>query len=446
MIYRFGLLSKNNQFTISNDPDGFSHQHDVRVLENGNITIYDNGNLHPTQFSQAVEYSIDENTMTANREWFYKDNPTVFGPATGSYRRYDNDFNLIGWGSTVPLAATAIKTDQSKVLEIYLDGTSSYRVLKYPWETSLFKAPPVEDMGNFYGHSQPKQILLPIWNTADHPISVTSAYNHSQEFGVLDNLPKLIPAGDTITLSLYFDPSGYGEFSDILTLNYDRYTLSEAERIARQITLLGTTDSTSPRAQFNPAYGTQDVDPDEAIQILFSEPVRKIGGSDIHNEDIPLLFEFKTDHEWGQDVAFDGLISADSKEILLKPAEILDEEQQYFVRLKPMVLEGMQANAISHTKTCIFTTGLITRYAEDTAPEGIKVYPNPFTDQILLDSGKEFIQKATVYHSTGKMIAEINIGTQTGVIPTVNYPSGTYFIAVRLASGLVESFKVVKIE
>lgn len=39
-----GLESRNNQFTFINDGKTFSHQHHIRRLPNGNVTIFDNGN------------------------------------------------------------------------------------------------------------------------------------------------------------------------------------------------------------------------------------------------------------------------------------------------------------------------------------------------------------------------------------------------------------------
>src|SRR5262245_47329771 len=57
IIWRLG--GRNNQFAID-DPIRFSHQHDVRRLPNGNLTLFDNGNFRLPLFSRAVEYAIDE--------------------------------------------------------------------------------------------------------------------------------------------------------------------------------------------------------------------------------------------------------------------------------------------------------------------------------------------------------------------------------------------------
>ncbi len=57
VIWRLG--GKSNDFTFTNDL-GFSGQHDIRVLPNGNYTLYDNGNMSgPPRKSRAVEYQLD---------------------------------------------------------------------------------------------------------------------------------------------------------------------------------------------------------------------------------------------------------------------------------------------------------------------------------------------------------------------------------------------------
>ncbi len=444
IMYRFGLLARNNQFAISNDPFGFSHQHDVRVLANGNITIFDNGNLHPAPFSQALEYSIDENNMTANRVWYYQEDPNVYGAATGSFRREENGFNLIGWGATWPLAASEVKTDHSKVLEVYLDGSLSYRVLKYPWETNLFTAPDIEDFGNFFGQSEAKTLILPIWNSSDHLIAITSAFNHSDEFMVAEDLPKYIDAGDTVTLTLAFSPEEYGEQSDVLTLNYDRYTLSDAERIARQIQLIGITDSTLPLVAFNPAYGSQNVDPESGVHISFSEPIQRIDGADITNEQIPALFTFKQNHEWGTDVAFYGSISEDKQEIVLHIPGGMEEQQQYFVKLLPDILKGLQDNVISHAEITVFRTGIITQQQESEMATEVLVTPNPFSDRLWFSSIGETISRIKITHISGVQASEEYTDQHTVEIQTRDFSNGLYVIQLTLSNGETKVYKAVK--
>ncbi|MCL5030447.1 MAG: aryl-sulfate sulfotransferase [Bacteroidetes bacterium] len=67
IIWRLG--GKNNQFDFLNDNEGFSHQHAVRRIANGDITLFEDGNFHNPPYSRAVEYKLDEKNMTATLVW-----------------------------------------------------------------------------------------------------------------------------------------------------------------------------------------------------------------------------------------------------------------------------------------------------------------------------------------------------------------------------------------
>lgn len=101
-IWRFGgQKSKKNQFSILNDEidgfKGFSHQHTASLLSNGNVLLFDNGNLKPKQYSRAVEYSLNYQNMTATKVWEYRNNPDIYIFAMGSTYRLENGNTLVGW-------------------------------------------------------------------------------------------------------------------------------------------------------------------------------------------------------------------------------------------------------------------------------------------------------------------------------------------------------------
>jgi len=92
------LGGKDSDFIFYNDPLlGFNHQHSVTQLPNGNILLYDNGNLHNPPQTRVVEYKLDEKTMTATLVWSYGI-PGRFTYAAGSVQRLPNGHTLIGWG------------------------------------------------------------------------------------------------------------------------------------------------------------------------------------------------------------------------------------------------------------------------------------------------------------------------------------------------------------
>ncbi len=99
IIWRLG--GKKNQFTFINDPlQSFSHQHGVRRLPNGNLILFDNGNLHSPPESRAVEYRLDEQRKIAELVWEYRHQPPLYGFALGFSQRLANGNTLISFGTT----------------------------------------------------------------------------------------------------------------------------------------------------------------------------------------------------------------------------------------------------------------------------------------------------------------------------------------------------------
>ncbi len=132
IMWRMG--GKNNQFTFINDPIRFSHQHAIRRLPNGNITLFDNGNFHSPSFSRAVEYQLDEQNKTVTLVWQFRNSPDNYGFATGYVQRLDNGNTLIGWGLSNP-TLTEVRPDGSKAFELDLPaGNYSYRAFRFPWK------------------------------------------------------------------------------------------------------------------------------------------------------------------------------------------------------------------------------------------------------------------------------------------------------------------------
>jgi hypothetical protein len=98
IIWRFG--GRNNQFTIRNDPlKGFSAQHSVRVLPNGNLLVYDNGSRHTPPETRAVEYRLDPTAKIADMVWEYRHTPPFWVPYTGSVQRLANGNTVIGYSN-----------------------------------------------------------------------------------------------------------------------------------------------------------------------------------------------------------------------------------------------------------------------------------------------------------------------------------------------------------
>lgn len=137
IIWRMGE-GVDNDFTLTNDARWFSYQHTARRLDNGNLLLFDNGNLGVPQYSRAVEYNVDEANFLITKTWEYSAGGAIFNRATGSAQRLANGNTLIGWGraglpASVP-NAQEVTPAGDVVAEWYLpDFNRSYRAFKGRW-------------------------------------------------------------------------------------------------------------------------------------------------------------------------------------------------------------------------------------------------------------------------------------------------------------------------
>ncbi len=137
IIWRLG--GKKNQFTFINDTRGFSRQHCLRQLSNGNLIMFDNGHYLLPEYSSVVEYEIDEINFTATLVRRYTRNESVFSRVLGSVQELPNQNILIGWGGSLDPAVTEINEQDSIEFEMkYINEGHKYRVYRFKWETNLF--------------------------------------------------------------------------------------------------------------------------------------------------------------------------------------------------------------------------------------------------------------------------------------------------------------------
>ena len=131
------LGGPNNEFSIINDPyNGFSRQHDVRRIENGNILVFDNGNDHEPPISRALEYQLNEGEKTAELVWDFSHPNGYVGLSMGSIQRLPNNNTLINWGRLAEEGGvfTEVDYDKNIVLDIqYPESVHCYRVTKSNW-------------------------------------------------------------------------------------------------------------------------------------------------------------------------------------------------------------------------------------------------------------------------------------------------------------------------
>ena len=96
-----------SDFTFPNPSDQFYHQHYARMLPNGDILLFDNGNLRPAdqggQYSRALELKLNFNTKQATKVWEYRNTPDLLSTAVGSVVRLNNGNTVVDFGvDTLP--------------------------------------------------------------------------------------------------------------------------------------------------------------------------------------------------------------------------------------------------------------------------------------------------------------------------------------------------------
>lgn len=97
IIWKLGGV--DGDFAFEADPlGGFSFQHAIRELPNGNLLLFDNGNGHHPPQSRAVEYQLDLDRRVATLVWQFNPQPHLFGAAMGFTQRLSNGNTLITYG------------------------------------------------------------------------------------------------------------------------------------------------------------------------------------------------------------------------------------------------------------------------------------------------------------------------------------------------------------
>ncbi len=114
-----------SEWSFANDPlNGFKNQHDVRVLANGHILLFDNGDGSNGRPSRAVEYAIDEKRKVATLIWEYRSpEKESFREFMGSVQRLSNGNTLIGWGT--PRKENVIMKNQPLLIFSEIDPTGN---------------------------------------------------------------------------------------------------------------------------------------------------------------------------------------------------------------------------------------------------------------------------------------------------------------------------------
>jgi arylsulfotransferase ASST len=152
-IGRFG-----SDFAFTNPSDRFYHEHFVRMLDNGNLLMLDNGNGRPAaeggNYTRALELALDWDSMKATKVWEYRHNlggsrdPTYkYADKVGTAQRLENGNTIVLFGADIDPATLAAKNPQTFTL-VEADsnpqaGTVAVLDFQMPGANPVYRALPV---------------------------------------------------------------------------------------------------------------------------------------------------------------------------------------------------------------------------------------------------------------------------------------------------------------
>jgi hypothetical protein len=443
IIWRLG--GKKNQFTFINDTIGFSQQHSITKLDNGNILLFDNGNYHTPRFSSAVEYTIDEDLMTATLVKRYRPYFDIYASFGCNAQKLQGGNILLGLGETKP-SLIELRPDNSIALVMdFSDYASSLLITKNPWKTNLFSTntdtiifPKYEYTTYYY--------QLRINNNSDKSIDITGYSTHTSSFYIDNDFPFTIPAKSDTIISVAFKPVNEGYVTDILTINSDIVNETLIQRVARQVYLEGTSDDfNAPVVNISPS-DEAGIPVDTKIYIEFNEPVRFADDSEIDYTNIKSLLTFKKTNAQGQDIEYIVSVSTDKKLITLIPLTVLEEEQVYYVSVANG-LEDYSGNQADELSTSFVTGELQPPRIQFDPEDGSTGVPTlmqaivSFSEPVRLLDNREIDNTnadslITFKESSGKMNhvsfdASINAGkTEITVIPESELQPYTGYVII----------------
>jgi hypothetical protein len=255
------MAGKNNEFTRSGDPKGFTGQHAVARLANGNLLMFDNSidlatdpwlnNPGESGFSETtadqelnsrgLEYRLDEKARTIKFYREFRHDPEYQSQNMGYIQRIPNGHTLITWGSADTKAGMEITEYDSAgqvCFEAGIEGETAnyYKVYKDVFISDYFQvSADTLDFGETYSGSS-KSLDLVIKNDGEEEIRITSILRDDPQFSLKATLPILLTPGGNTLLEAVFQPMGSGYREELITLCSD----AENSRTSRQVLLRGS--------------------------------------------------------------------------------------------------------------------------------------------------------------------------------------------------------------
>ena len=189
IIWNLGREMPSGDVTLGNDI-GFSFQHSLQKLDNGNLITFDNGNLAPEfrgtehPISRAIEIEI--NNEQASIIWSHELAPELFGFASGNAQKLDNGNVLLttvgGGGRSLEVSADG-NTIWEGLYNLSLPDGAVYRANRIPGIFPCAYSIMIEGYKEYDGDvgvylpSGSSNISYNIVNVGQYPISLTLNIN-----------------------------------------------------------------------------------------------------------------------------------------------------------------------------------------------------------------------------------------------------------------------------
>lgn len=129
------LNGKQSDFTME-DGTPFSYQHDARLHDKGELTLFDNAATNPdeddTTDSRGLVLALDEETMTATLVQEYIHPNGILSTSQGNTQVLPNGNVFIGWGSA-PVFSEFDSDGEIVFNGRFPDSATSYRAYRMPW-------------------------------------------------------------------------------------------------------------------------------------------------------------------------------------------------------------------------------------------------------------------------------------------------------------------------
>lgn len=442
LIWRLG--GKNNEFTFKND-DGFSFQHSVRRLPNGNITLFDNGNLKDEKISRGVEYEIDEKNKTVKLVKEFKSDSSVFSIWMGNMQNLPNGNRVIGWGkNNNHIVFSEFNDSGDEILQASTnDQYLTYRAFRFPWKTNLLKSDKeLLDFGTV-STEQDSVINIMITNNADYQIEISGYSTLDSVFTISSDFPVKLPAKREVVLPVKFAPmNNGGEVNDILTIHSDSiFDSGLGQRIAIQISLSGyVNDISSPRMNIYPQQNDNDIPVDTSMIIYFDEPVRKLNNEELNPDNLDEIITLEK-VSGNIEIPILASVNDERNKITVQPDIDLEYGEHYRLCIDAMI-EDYYDNAINDT-IINFSTEIATFISSEN-DHGL-IYPNPTSGKFYLNSHKK-VFRIELYDRSGVLKKTIiNNKIKNNIAINISDLSmGLYFLKIFTEDNKIMQYKVLK--